>query len=106
MSEADLRPRHRGVSHHSTTAYGRVALAVADVAVPRSYAALVEPARAALGRHRLVEVDDTGLLEVLAQWSPLLSSMGRGLAADPVAFVAAAAAGRHAATLLGPPSEP
>jgi hypothetical protein len=41
MSEADLRPRHRGVSHHSTTAYGRVALAVADVAVPRSYAALV-----------------------------------------------------------------
>jgi hypothetical protein len=101
MSEADLRPRHRGVSHHSTTAYGRVALAVADVAVPRSYAALVVPARAALGRHRLVEVDDTGLLEVLQQWSPLLSSMGRGLAADPVAFVAAAAAGRHAATLLG-----
>jgi hypothetical protein len=42
------------------------------------------------------------LLEVLQQWSPLLSSMGRGLAADPVAFVAAAAAGRHAATLLGP----
>ena len=106
MSEADLRPRHRGVSHHSTTAYGRVALAVADVAVPRSYAALVEPARAALGRHRLVEVDDTGLLEMLQQWSPLLSSMGRGLEADPVAFVAAAAAGRHAATLLEPPSEP
>ena len=100
MSEADLRPRHRGVSHHSTTAYGRVALAAADVVVPRSYAALAEPVRAALAHHRLVDVDDSGLLDTLRAWSPLLSSMGRGLDADPVAFLAAAAAGRHAAALL------
>lgn len=100
MSEADPRPRHRGVSHHSTTAYGRVALAAADVVVPRSYASLVQPARAVFTRHRLVDVDDTGLVDVLKEWSPLLSSMGRGLTDDPVAFVAAAAAGRHAATLL------
>jgi hypothetical protein len=100
MSEADPRPRHRGVSHHSLTAYGRVALAAADVVVPSSWAGLAEPARTALARHRLVEVDDGGLLEVLRPWSPLLSSMGRGLDDDPVAFVAAAAAGRHAAGLL------
>lgn len=100
MSESDPRARHRGVSHHSTTAYGRVALAAADVVVPRSYAGLVEPARAVLARHRLVDVDDTGLLDILRGWSPLLSSMGRGLDADPVAFVAAAVAGRHAAALL------
>jgi hypothetical protein len=96
MSEADPRPRHRGVSHHSTTAYGRVALAPADVVVPSSWAHLVEPARPALARHRLVEVDDAGLLEVLADWAPLLSTMGRGLHDDAVAFVAAAAAGRAA----------
>jgi hypothetical protein len=101
MSEVDPRPRHLGVSHHSTTAYGRVALSPADLAVPASYAGLVEPARGALARHRLVEVDDTGLLDVLGDWAPLLSTMGRGLDDDPVAFVAAAAAGRHAATLLG-----
>jgi hypothetical protein len=106
MSEADPRPRHRGVSHHSITAYGRVALAAADIAVPRSYAGLVEPGRAALARHRLIEVDDTGLVDVLQDWSPLLSTMGRGLRDDPVAFVAAAAAARHAATLLEPLSEP
>ena len=100
LSEADPRPRHVGVSHHSTTAYGRVALAPADVVVPRSYASLVDPARQALSRHRLVDVDDTGLLEVLRPWSPLLSSMGRDLDADPAAFVAAAAAGRHGASLL------
>ena len=98
MSEADPRPRHRGVSHHSTTAYGRVALAAADVVVPSSYAHLVDPVP--FHRHRLVEVDDDGLLDVLSERAGLLSSMGRGLVDDPVAFVAAAAAGRHAAGLL------
>lgn len=99
MSEADPRPRHRGVSHHSTTAYGRVALAAADVVVPSSYAHLVD--RAPFARHRVVDVDDSGLLDVLAHRKQLLSSMGRGLDDDPLAFVAAAAAGRHAARLLG-----
>jgi hypothetical protein len=51
-------------------------------------------------RHRLVQVEDGDLLEVLRPWAPLLSSMGRGLDDDPVAFVAAAAAGRHAGRLL------
>ena len=36
VSAADPRARHRGVSHHSLTAYGRVALAAADVVVPVS----------------------------------------------------------------------
>ena len=98
MSTADERPRHRGVSHHSTTAYGRVALAPADVVVPSSYASLVEPAPFA--RHRLVTVDDTGLLDALRSSPAELSTMGRGLAEDPAAFLAAAAAGRHAAALL------
>jgi hypothetical protein len=100
LSAIDPRPRHRGVSHHSTTAYGKVALSPADVVVPASCADVVGPARAALARHRLVEVDDTDLVEVLRPWAPLLSTMGRGLDDDPVAFVAAAAAGRHAARLL------
>ncbi len=100
MSEADPRERHRGVSHHSLTAYGRVALAPADVVVPSSYAGLAGPLPE-LARHRRVEVDDTGLLEVLRQSPVRLSSMGRGLEEDPVSFLAAAAAGRHAARLLG-----
>ena len=100
MSQADARPRHRGVSHHSLTALGRVALAPADVVVPSSYAALAAPAAALADRHEVVEVDDTGLLEVLRDLPVRLSTMGRGLDEDPVAFVAAAAAGRHAAGLL------
>ena len=34
ISDADPRARHRGISHHSLTSYGRVALARADVVVP------------------------------------------------------------------------
>jgi hypothetical protein len=98
MSSVDPRPRHRGVSHHSTTAYGRVALATADVVVPSSYAELVDPT--AFSQHKVVVVDDTGLLDALRASPAELSTMGRGLDDDPVSFLAAAAAGRHAAALL------
>jgi diadenosine tetraphosphatase ApaH/serine/threonine PP2A family protein phosphatase len=105
VSQADPRRRHRGVSHHSLTAYGRVALAPADVVVPRLPGALGAEVRAAAeplaARHRLVEVDLDGLDEVLRACPVPLSSMGRGLDDDRAYFLAAAAAGRHAATLLG-----
>ncbi|RMI05109.1 DUF3866 family protein [Cellulomonas triticagri] len=130
VSGADARERHLGVSHHSLTAYGRVALAPADVVVP-----VFDPAPAlddgagalhvpdpqeqpeahlaAVGRrvaqqalalgaphgpHRLVEVGAGADLLTALGGSPVrLSTMGRGLAQDPAAFLAAAAAGVHAA---------
>ncbi len=104
VSSADPRERHRGVSHHSLTAYGRVALAPADVPVPGlpgEFGDRVREQCAALGvRHRLVPVDLAGLAEVLTASPVPLSSMGRNFAADPECFLAAAAAGRHAAGLL------
>ena len=110
ISGADLRERHRGVSHHSLTAYGRVAMYPADVAVPDlagdpspAMAALAQAVAAGvreLSRHRLVMVELTGLRTVLAESPIRLSSMGRSLDDDPGYFLAAAAAGRHAATLL------
>ncbi|WP_088319032.1 DUF3866 family protein [Kineosporia sp. R_H_3] len=113
VSGADARARHLGVSHHSLTAYGRVALAPADVVVPvltgdlAVLGATIREQAAALGaphgRHRLVEVGVEGLREALATSPVGLSTMGRGLDADPAAFLAAAAAGRHAATLLDVP---
>ncbi|HUR72684.1 MAG TPA: DUF3866 family protein [Sporichthya sp.] len=106
ISSADRRERHRGVSHHSLTAYGRVALAGADVPVPELPGAFGDRVReqcAALpDRHRLVPVGLAGLMEVLAASPVPLSSMGRDLATDPECFLAAAAAGRHAVNLLEP----
>jgi hypothetical protein len=104
VSFADPRERHRGVSHHSLTAYGQVALARADVVVP----ALPEPQATRVAsdavplarRHNLVTVPVDGLAEALRACPVPLSTMGRSLEQDLAYFLAAAAAGRHAASLL------
>jgi Protein of unknown function (DUF3866) len=104
ISFADQRSRHRGISHHSLTAYGRVALAAADVVLPdlggwagSAIRAAAEPLGA---RHRLVTVPVAGLLSALTKCPVPLSCMGRELKADSEYFLANAAAGRHAATLV------
>jgi hypothetical protein len=103
ISAADARPRHYGVSHHSLTAYGRVALAAADLVVPEGLdpALGVEADLAPLRpRHRVITVPVAGLDEALRTLPVKLSTMGRDLDADHAYFLAAAAAGRHAASLL------
>lgn len=124
VSGADARERHLGVSHHSLTAYGRVALAPAEVVVPvfgadlpgtpQDLTAAADPgawsalgARVAAqaagivapaGRHGGVEVvADAVLLDALRACPVRLSTMGRSLDADPASFLAAAVAGTHAA---------
>jgi hypothetical protein len=104
ISDADARNRHLGVSHHSLTAYGRVAHAAADLAVPRG---LPEPLATAVAaaiaplasKHRVVSVDTDGLDTALRALPVKLSTMGRDLDGDYAYFLAAAAAGRHAADL-------
>jgi hypothetical protein len=108
VSDSDGRERHRGVSHHSRTAYGRVALGQFDVPVGRpanDFQRLVERQAQELvaeasGVPRLALVDQDGLLEALHSCPVRLSTMGRDLSADPEPFLAAAVAGRHAASLL------
>jgi Protein of unknown function (DUF3866) len=106
LSSADRRERHRGVSHHSLTALGRLALARAAVAVP----VLTDPALAALvdrqladagvaGRHELVAVTPPDPAKLLAAWGLEVTSMGRGPDEDPLLFAAAAAAGTLAGRL-------
>ncbi|HSF98781.1 MAG TPA: DUF3866 family protein [Ornithinibacter sp.] len=109
VSGADRRERHRGISHHSRTAYGRALLTPADVPVTTlpdaaldtlvrdQLRALVATARATL---TVVEVPADGLLDALATSPVGLSTMGRGLGADPAPFLAAAAAGAHAADVV------
>ena len=104
ISGADARPRHQGLSHHSVTAYGKVALAAADLVIPAglpeglgaAVQAALEPLRE---RHRIVEVEPDGLAEALRASPVKLATMGRDLDGDYPYFLAAAAAGKHAATL-------
>ncbi|NLG21285.1 MAG: DUF3866 family protein, partial [Actinomycetales bacterium] len=113
VSGADPRERHRGISHHSRTAYCRVLNRPADLPIPlleghpgidqalaHQVARQAEELCAAgphLVRH---DIGLEGLGEVLEHTPVRLSTMGRGLDQDPAAFLAAAAAGRHAAHLL------
>ncbi|HLS64206.1 MAG TPA: DUF3866 family protein [Ruania sp.] len=113
ISGADRRGRHYGISHHSLTTIGRVALAPVDVVVPELDGELgarvteqahslgaAERARGLGVRHRLVQVPTTGLARALAGSPVPLSTMGRSLAEDPAPFLSAAAAGVHAARLV------
>lgn len=113
VSGADPRERHRGISHHSGTAYGRVLCRPADLAVPDLHGfegvpaeladqVATEAARLLEGASHLrgVEVPVDGLVDALRACPVPLSTMGRGLGGDPAAFLAAAAAGRHAGVLL------
>ncbi|MEV4892752.1 DUF3866 family protein [Nonomuraea sp. NPDC055795] len=105
VSEGDKRERHVGVSHHSLTAYGRVALAPAQVPVPELPGAFGERVRDQAEmlavRHELVAVPVEGLHEALSAAPVRLSTMGRGLEEDLAYFLTSAAAGRHTAGLLG-----
>ncbi len=113
ISGADPRDRHRGIYHHSLTAYGLVALTPADIPLPvpthdlenhpawgPALTARIRTQVTTLATHRLVPVPaDARLLAALAASPARLSTMGRGLDADPAAFVAAAVAGVHAEVL-------
>lgn len=100
MSAGDARDRHSGVSHHAVTALTRVALAPADVPVPRGYAdGLDEVAML----HRVIEVNAEPIIGALeeargAGFEP--SHMGRGPEEDKLFFLAAGAAGYHAADVF------
>ncbi len=112
VSGADLRERHQGVSHHSRTAYGRALLTPADLPVTtlpdprvdalvrRQVEDLVSAARAAL---TVVEVPAAGLLDALGASPVAMRTMGRGLDDDAAPFLAAAAAGAHAAAVSARP---
>jgi hypothetical protein len=100
ISFADPRERHRGVSHHSITALGRVAIASVHVAVPvvddEGRREIVWNSLRGAGledRHQLVEVNGQPALDLLAEHGIEPQSMGRGVAEDPEFFLAAGAAG-------------
>jgi hypothetical protein len=108
ISDADSRPRHRGVSHHSLTAFGRVALAGVTLVAPRGLGSELgeqvdEDLAGQPERNPVVWVDTDGLEKALSLSPVPLSTMGRGYPEERAYFLAAAAAGRYAALAVPPP---
>lgn len=81
------------------TRHADTASSALDACLEQVHRQAVELAAAA-PHLRVVEVGSTGLLDALRHTPVPLSTMGRGLDEDPAAFVAAAAAGLHAARLV------
>lgn len=103
---ADLRPRHQGVSHHSTTALSMtltpVAVPLAPVEDPVRRSRIYDAFSACESVHSIVEVPLGAAEQALANAPVPLSTMGRTLAEEPEYFRAAAAAGVYAASLPRP----
>ncbi len=113
ISAADPRPRHRGVSHHSATTYGRVVTHTIDLVVPdlrdcdgisSDFARQIKHEShelVAQSNHlHPVSVRCDQLRPALSMSPVKFSTMGRGMDEDPASFLAAAAAGWHAAASL------
>lgn len=95
LSEADPRPRHRGLSHHTVTLLQCIR---ARTAVPLPVGAPPE-VWAALAAWECPEIDPEPVLPALESYRALLTTMGRTLEQDPLFFRSAAAAGCYAAGL-------
>ncbi|WP_166971751.1 DUF3866 family protein [Brevibacterium atlanticum] len=117
MSNADARGRHFGISHHTLTALTEIARPGVQVPVPdfstlteaelgemdpdpRVVEGIMSEQLERLSMHDLLDMDLTGLWAGLGTSPVGLSTMGRRLPADAASFLAAAAAGRHAAELI------
>lgn len=92
-SSGDARPRHQGISHHTRTALSLLDRAV-DVPLPPELARLHH-----LAPHRVIEVEPGDVGAVLTAASLQVTTMGRGIDADPLFFRTAAAAAWHATSL-------
>lgn len=115
MSNGDNRPRHFGISHHTVTVLTQMGLMPVDVPVPKfqpnqpleatlsdshgHFATVVNSQLDSLREHhhRIIQVSTRDLYNVLQKFPVRLSTMSRGLNADPSAFLAAACAGVYAA---------
>lgn len=106
ISFADPRPRHQGISHHTITALGSVALTRCTLALPmidqmKLLAVQEQIAHSAIAYKHKTRVFDgmPGILE-LQQLGIKMRSMGRSYDQDSEFFLSASAAGALAADML------
>jgi len=104
FSGADPRPRHRGMSHHVTTALA-CAHHSALVAIPAGE--WPDPLPPELAMHEAVAIEEVPDVDRLLRAAGIMvTTMGRSAALDPAFFGWSAAAGAAAAQLALDPSGP
>lgn len=101
MSEADERPRHFGISHHTLTVLLDLARPGCVVPLPKVFAERGESLSALEQRHEVVWKDTEELFDDLIQSGLELSTMGRTPHDDALFFHGALAGGKAAAQHVG-----
>ncbi len=110
ISYADPRPRHQGLSHHTLTSLGLVALTKCTLVLPvmdqmRLSVVQEQLAHSAISyRHKVRVLDGKAGIMELQEKGVRMSSMGRSFEEDPEFFLAASAAGALAAEMLNKPA--
>ncbi|AQS58532.1 DUF3866 family protein [Desulforamulus ferrireducens] len=108
ISFADARERHRGLSHHSRTALGSIALTKATVVLPKMAPEKLElvlrqvEESNILSKHELAICEGEAALSALVEYGIKVTTMGRSVEQDPEFFLAAGAAGVYVANLAWP----
>lgn len=108
----DPRPRHRGISHHSLTVLGKIALTPAEVCLPRlgkqggAFIMRQLKEHGIFKRHRVMQGEGKVVGEALKRFGLEVKTMGRSPREEPAFFLAAgAAAARAAAIIKGSPGK-
>ena len=110
ISFADKRERHQGISHHTLTALGKVALAKAVIPLPNlqdEEAAYIWRQLSTAGlhtKHHLAGLSGKSILDGAARYQVPLMTMGRTMEQDPAFFLATGAAGEWVARTIKKPS--
>lgn len=105
LSFADSRLRHKGISHHTRTALGRIALSSCVITLPvmgaekEKYVWQQIAENGLEKKHRVVKIEATMTLKIMEKYGLKVTTMGRSTTQDPEFFMAAGAAGIYAAQL-------
>ena len=106
LSFADTRERHQGISHHTLTSLGKIALTPALLPLPKLEKVKMELIQRQLSetgirqKHQVIEMEDTSrALDLLEQLGIRVTTMGRGPQEEKEFFQAGAVAGLLAANL-------
>ncbi|WP_066637511.1 DUF3866 family protein [Desulfolucanica intricata] len=106
ISFADPRERHRGISHHTLTALGKIALSSSLVCIPKLNSDLdmiIQKQLVDSGikqKHVIKTIDSSSTSAILKHYGLKVKTMGRGIEDDPAFFLACGAAGIGAAEMI------
>ncbi|SJZ61910.1 DUF3866 family protein [Selenihalanaerobacter shriftii] len=107
ISFSDQRQRHYGISHHSLTAIGKVALKEAVIGLPKLSESKQDRLEDQIKEYNLTNKHDIryicgeGMLDIINEYDIKVSTMGRNEKDDPEFFMTVGISGLLALEILG-----